>query len=74
VHGDYHPGELRLQRLPAFVRAHNARTATQAITLAGRIAIDNNRVENAIRPAAVGKKNWLFIGPSAKSRFVNASR
>ena len=28
----------------------------------GRIAIDNNRVENAIRPTAVGKKNWLFIG------------
>jgi transposase len=28
----------------------------------GRIEIDNNRVENAIRPTAVGKKNWLFIG------------
>jgi len=28
----------------------------------GRIQIDNNRVENAIRPTAVGKKNWLFIG------------
>jgi transposase len=28
----------------------------------GRIAIDNNRVENAIRPTAIGKKNWLFIG------------
>ena len=28
----------------------------------GRIAIDNNLVENAIRPTAVGKKNWLFIG------------
>ena len=24
--------------------------------------IDNNLVENAIRPTAVGKKNWLFIG------------
>ncbi len=24
--------------------------------------IDNNPVENAIRPTAVGKKNWLFIG------------
>ena len=22
--------------------------------------IDNNRVENAIRPFAVGRKNWLF--------------
>ena len=28
----------------------------------GRIEIDNNRVENAIRPTALGKKNWLFIG------------
>ena len=28
----------------------------------GRIEIDNNGVENAIRPTALGKKNWLFIG------------
>jgi transposase len=28
----------------------------------GRIEIDNNLVENAIRPTAIGKKNWLFIG------------
>lgn len=28
----------------------------------GRIEIDNNQVENAIRPTAIGKKNWLFIG------------
>lgn len=28
----------------------------------GRIEIDNNQVEGAIRPTAVGKKNWLFIG------------
>jgi len=28
----------------------------------GRIEIDNNPVENAIRPTAIGKKNWLFIG------------
>jgi hypothetical protein len=28
----------------------------------GRLEIDNNLVENAIRPSAVGKKNWLFIG------------
>lgn len=27
----------------------------------GRVAIDNNDVENAIRPSALGKKNWLFI-------------
>jgi transposase len=28
----------------------------------GRFEIDNNLVENAIRPTALGKKNWLFIG------------
>jgi len=28
----------------------------------GRIEIDNNHVENAIRPTAIGKKNWLFVG------------
>jgi len=29
---------------------------------AGRVEIDNNLIENSIRPTAVGKKNWLFIG------------
>jgi len=28
----------------------------------GRFPIDNNPVENAIRPIAVGRKNWLFAG------------
>lgn len=28
----------------------------------GKIEIDNNLVENAIRPTALGKKNWLFVG------------
>lgn len=28
----------------------------------GTIEIDNNLVENAIRPTALGKKNWLFFG------------
>jgi len=26
------------------------------------IEIDTNLVENAIRPTALGKKNWLFVG------------
>jgi len=35
----------------------------------GRLEIDNNWIENAIRPSALGKKNWLFIGhPSAGDR------
>jgi len=28
----------------------------------GRVEIDNNLIENAIRPTAIGKKNWLFVG------------
>ena len=28
----------------------------------GKVEIDNNLVENAIRPTALGKKNWLFMG------------
>jgi transposase len=28
----------------------------------GELEIDNNLVENAIRPTAIGKKNWLFFG------------
>lgn len=28
----------------------------------GEAHIDNNLMENAIRPTAIGKKNWLFIG------------
>ena len=28
----------------------------------GRFEIDNNLVENAIRPTAVGRRRWLFIG------------
>jgi transposase len=35
----------------------------------GMVEIDNNLVENAIRPSAIGKKNWLFIGhPKAGQR------
>jgi len=28
----------------------------------GRVEIDNNLVENAIRSTAIGKKNWLVVG------------
>jgi hypothetical protein len=28
----------------------------------GEVEIDNNLVENAVRPTALGKKNWLFFG------------
>ena len=28
----------------------------------GRVEICNNLIENSIRPTAIGKKNWLFVG------------
>jgi transposase len=28
----------------------------------GRFEIDNNLIENSIRPTAVGRRRWLFIG------------
>lgn len=35
----------------------------------GALEIDNNLIENAIRPSALGKKNWLFVGhPEAGER------
>lgn len=33
----------------------------------GRISIDNNRIENAIRPLALGRKNYLFCGNDASA-------
>ena len=31
----------------------------------GRVAIDNNVAERAIRPVALGRRNWLFAGSDA---------
>ena len=31
----------------------------------GRVAIDNNPAERAIRPVAIGRKNYLFAGSNA---------
>ena len=28
----------------------------------GRVAIDNNAAERAMRPIGIGRKNWLFAG------------
>ncbi|AGX86198.1 IS66 family transposase [Candidatus Symbiobacter mobilis] len=47
--------DYALKRWPALVRyAGNA-----------RLPIDNNRIENQIRPWALGRKNWLFSGSLA---------
>ncbi|MGH9883969.1 MAG: IS66 family transposase [bacterium] len=44
---------------------------TRCVTTAGS-SLDNNPVENAIRPLKLGARNWLFIGhPDAGPRLAN---
>ncbi len=38
--------------------------ALERYTEDGRLEIDNNRAERAIRPLAIGRKNWIFLGSS----------
>ncbi len=50
--------DYSLKRWPALIRyAHS-----------GDAPIDNNPIENAIRPIAIGKKNWLFAGSERAGR------
>ena len=44
--------DYSLKRWPALMRYADS----------GVLPIDNNPVENTIRPIAIGKKNWLFAG------------
>jgi len=44
--------DYTLRRWPALIRYADT----------GHLPIDNNPVENIIRPIALGKKNWLFTG------------
>jgi transposase len=46
----------------------NQRDAICRYTVDGRLEIDNNIVENWIRPIAVGRNNWLFMGSEAGGR------
>ena len=41
---------------------HNQREELRRYLEDGRIPIDNNACERAIRPIAVGRRNWLFTG------------
>jgi len=34
----------------------------------GRVELDNNLVENTIRPTKLGRKNWLFVGNEESGR------
>jgi transposase len=42
--------------------------ALQRYVQDGRIPIDNNGAERALRPLAVGRKNWLFVGHEEAGR------
>ena len=42
--------------------ARNQREALQQFLTDGRVPIDNNVSERALRRQAVGRKNWLFVG------------
>lgn len=42
--------------------------ALQVYLTDGRLEIDNNLVENAIRPVALGRKNYLFAGSHAGAK------
>jgi transposase len=60
--------EMGTKALPASIfgkalgYVHNQRKALYQFTMDGRLEIDNNTAENAIRPLALGRKNWLFAG------------
>jgi transposase len=58
---------ILLQMLPksaiarAATYAHNQWDALMRYVEDGRLSIDNNAAERALRPFAVGRKNWLFF-------------
>ncbi len=46
----------------AVTYARNQWAALQVYVTDGRLAIDNNIAERAVKPFAIGRKNWLFFG------------
>lgn len=66
--------EMRRQTIPseplrkAVDYALNQRKALCRYLEDGRLRPDNNLAENAIRPVAIGRKNWLFVGSERGGR------
>jgi len=52
----------------AITYATNQWAALSVYTTDGDLAIDNNRAERAIKPFALGRKNWLFFGSDKGGR------
>ncbi len=46
----------------AVTYARNQWDALNVYVRDGNLAIDNNRAERAVKPFAIGRKNWLFFG------------
>jgi transposase len=66
--------ELKIESIPseplrkAIDYALNQRQALYRYLEDGRLRPDNNLAENAIRPLALGRKNWLFAGSDRGAR------
>lgn len=54
------PGKGNLAK--AFRYGLARRTSFSLFLADGRVAIDNNAAERALRPIGIGRKNWLFAG------------
>ena len=54
------PGKSDLAK--AFRYGLNRQEAFSLFLTDGRVAIDNNPAERALRPIGIGRKNWLFAG------------
>ena len=39
----------------------------------GEVEIDNNLIENAIRPLALGRKNWMFAGSANGAKWASTA-
>lgn len=64
-------GERGLLR-SAFGYATRQKEALRRFLNDGRLGLDNNRSERALRRVAVGRKNWLFIGSDDHGQAVAA--
>ena len=66
--------ELRAKTIPseplrkAIDYALNQKKALHRYLEDGRLRPDNNLAENAMRPVALGRKNWLFVGSERGGR------
>tara|TARA_B110000977_G_scaffold46707_1_gene63510 strand:- start:84 stop:497 length:414 start_codon:yes stop_codon:yes gene_type:complete len=54
------PGKSELAK--AFRYGLSRKEAFSLFLTDGRVAIDNNAAERALRPIGIGRKNWLFAG------------